>query len=182
MNLFSIPQAPIADSSEVICGSSHVQVFQAAFGVDLEVRVWIAIILPLLVVCCWIRELEGLTMLSLVANLCIVFALIVILYEILFQLTVGEDEEKAAIRRESLAAADLTNFPLFFGSAVYAFEGIGVVSRGIFPLPLLAESLTLSFTPFLLPSLIHSLTRPPYTDPTTHVLHTLTLPPMSSIH
>ena len=127
--------------------------FQDAFGVDLEVRVWIAIILPLLVVCCWIRELEGLTMLSLVANLCIVLALIVILYEMLFQLTDGEGEEKAAIRRESLPAADLTNFPLYFGSAVYAFEGIGVVSRRIFSLPLLSHSLLHSLLP---PSLLPS--------------------------
>ena len=70
-------------------------------------------------------------MFSLVANICILFSLVVILYEMVYQLSVGEGDEEAAIRRKSLAAFNLKSIPLYFGSAVYAFEGIGMVSKGL---------------------------------------------------
>ena len=77
--------------------------------------------------CCWIRELEGLTTFSLIANICIVFSLSVILYEMLYQLSYGEGDEKAVIRTKSLDPFNFGKFPLYFGTAVYAFEGIGMV-------------------------------------------------------
>ena len=70
-------------------------------------------------------------MLSLVANLCILFSLAVIFYEIVYQLSAGEGDEAAAIRSKSLSAVDFAKLPLYFGTAVYAFEGIGVVSKGL---------------------------------------------------
>ena len=67
-------------------------------------------------------------MFSLVANLCIAFSLAVIFYEMIFLLTEGEGERVAAVRRYSLLPVNIGGVPLYFGSAVYAFEGIGVVS------------------------------------------------------
>ncbi|CAI8057910.1 Proton-coupled amino acid transporter 1 [Geodia barretti] len=111
----------------VFIGDSLSRVAQGAFDFELSTKAGIAIILPLVIVCCWIRELEGLTMFSLVANICILFSLVVILYEMVYQLSVGEGDEEAAIRRKSLTAFNLKSLPLYFGSAVYAFEGIGMV-------------------------------------------------------
>ena len=108
----------------------YTQVADSAFHFTLTTQQGIAIILPLIIVCCWIRELEGLTMFSLIANICIVFSLAVIFYELLYQLFSDDGEEMAAIRRDpdSLSPLTFKTFPLYFGSAVYAFEGIGVVS------------------------------------------------------
>ena len=106
-----------------------------AFDFHLTTQHAIAIILPLIIVCCWIRELEGLTVFSLIANLCLVFSLAAILYEMLYQLSYGEGDEEAAVRRGKLHAFNIAHFPLYFGSAVYAFEGIGVVSSHSSPPP-----------------------------------------------
>lgn len=76
--------------------------------------------------CCWIRELEELTPFSLIANLCIFLSLGVIFYEIAYQMY-GKGVEIAAVRTEHLKAINFAKLPLFFGTAVYAFEGIGVV-------------------------------------------------------
>ena len=46
-----------------------------SFGVELGVKAWIAIVLPLVIVCSWIRNLDTLTSFSMIANLCIVFSL-----------------------------------------------------------------------------------------------------------
>ena len=103
------------------------QVLKTAFEYELTTDQAIAIVLPLVIICSWIRELESLTPFSLIANVCTVFSLAVIFYEILYQLIAKDGQEMAAIRRGSLSAYNLKSFPLYFGTAVYAFEGIGVV-------------------------------------------------------
>ena len=83
--------------------------------------------IPLVVVFCWIRNLDSLAPLAMVANICIIFGLSVILYDCFY--LVGE--RKAAVNTFGVDAVILggTAIPVFFGNAVYAFEGIGVVKN-----------------------------------------------------
>lgn len=104
------------------------QVFDAC-GVELDTRVWIAILIPLVTVFCWIKNLDSLAPLSTVANLCILFGLGVILYDIIHLM----EERKAAVFEHpgvKQAIVTSTSLAVFFGNAIYAYEGIGVVSNG----------------------------------------------------
>ena len=84
--------------------------------------------IPLITIFCWIRNLDALAPLSAVANLCIIFGLAVILYDC-FHL-IGEGNAAANGKDGGVSAVMLggTAIPVFFGTAVYAYEGIGVVS------------------------------------------------------
>ena len=110
------------------------QVACSAFGLQLDIHWWIAIILPLVIVCCWIRDWDDLASFSMIGNLCIVFSLVVIVGEEIHRLVSNNPADMAAIK--SNATNVTVNFgpkpalglALYFGSVVYAFEGIGVVS------------------------------------------------------
>ena len=56
------------------------QVFCEAFDVRLDRHIWIAILILPMVVLSWIRNLDELASLSMVANLCIGSALLIIVY------------------------------------------------------------------------------------------------------
>ena len=101
-----------------------------ACGLELNARVWIAILIPLVTVFCWIKNLDSLAPLSTVANLCILFGLGVILFDIIHLMVEGKAAvfQKSDVNKISLAG---TALPVFFGNAMYAFEGIGVVRDGI---------------------------------------------------
>lgn len=100
-----------------------------ACGLHLSTQVWIAILIPLVVVFCWIRNLDSLAPLATVANICIIFGLSVILYDCFYLIS----ERKAAVNTFGVDAVILggTAIPVFFGNAVYAFEGIGVVKTHV---------------------------------------------------
>ena len=110
------------------------QVACSAFGLQLDIHWWIAIILPLVIVCCWIQDWDDLASFSMIGNLCIVFSLVVIVGEEIHRLVSNNPADMAAIK--SNATNVTVNFgpkpalglALYFGSVVYAFEGIGVVS------------------------------------------------------
>ena len=87
----------------------------------------IAIFVPLVIVASWIRNLDELANLSTVANMCILFSLIVILYDELDQFITSTPDNKAAVRTGDVELALYKTLPLFFGSVAFAFEGIGVV-------------------------------------------------------
>ena len=107
------------------------QVFIFAFDIEMSDQVWIAILILPLIFFTWIRNLDTLAIFSTIANLCIVFSLIVIFYEEVYRFTTDYPPEKAAIKTESLyLLPTLVSLPLFFGTAVYAYEGIGAVSVG----------------------------------------------------
>ena len=101
-----------------------------AFDVHLSDQVWIAILILPLILFTWIRNLDTLAIFSAIANLCIVFSLVVIFYEEVYRFTTDYPPEKAAVRTESFPLFTLGSLPLFFGTAVYAYEGIGAVSVG----------------------------------------------------
>ena len=97
-----------------------------ACGVEFDARVWIAILVPLVAIFCWIRNLDSLAPLATVANLCILFGLGVILFDVIHLM----DERKAAVFEYpgvKNAIVSSTALAVFFGNAIYAFEGIGVV-------------------------------------------------------
>ena len=87
-----------------------------------------------MIVCCWIRDWDDLASFSMIGNLCIVFSLVVIVGEEIHRLVSNNPADMAAIK--SNATNVTVNFgpkpalglALYFGSVVYAFEGIGVVS------------------------------------------------------
>ncbi|KAL1117019.1 hypothetical protein AAG570_004347 [Ranatra chinensis] len=84
----------------------------------LDVRVWMVIVFVPIVMSCMVRSLKYLAPISLGSNLCVCTALLLTLY-ISFQ-----DLPDASSRP---LFAHWTNLPLFFGTTIYAFEGISLV-------------------------------------------------------
>lgn len=86
---------------------------------DIDVRIIIAALAPLVIVLSFIRSLERLAYLSLLANfLC--FLGLVITFQYLARCLQSP--------KKFPAFAGLSKLPLFFGTAIFSFEGIGVVS------------------------------------------------------
>lgn len=83
-----------------------------------EIKVWIVIILPYFIAFSLIKNLDALSWLSLVSNILQVTGIICIFYHVFVNLHNPEDQP---------SFAGIKKFPLFFGVAVYAYEGIGVV-------------------------------------------------------
>ena len=93
------------------------QVFTEYFG-ELDYRVYMAIILiPMILLVC-IRNLRYLSPVSMLANLLQFVGLAIIFYYLL--------RDIPSIR-ERKTSATWAQLPLYFGTAIYAFEGIGVV-------------------------------------------------------
>lgn len=108
--------------------SFHFQVADEVYGVHLRKEVAIAIFVPLVIVATWIRNLDELASFSTIANVCILFSLLVILYDEFEQFFTSQPDNKAAIRTPgTIQLATYKTLPLFFGSVAFAFEGIGVV-------------------------------------------------------
>ncbi|XP_059487418.1 proton-coupled amino acid transporter-like protein CG1139 isoform X2 [Neocloeon triangulifer] len=84
----------------------------------LDVRVYMALALPPILFSSWIRSLKYLAPVSGVANFLMAIGLAVTIY---FS---SQDLPSVAERK---AFAGWTDLPLFFGTAIYAFEGIGLV-------------------------------------------------------
>eukprot|EP00112_Aurelia_sp_Birch-Aquarium-sp1_P024378 Seg769.1 transcript_id=Seg769.1/GoldUCD/mRNA.D3Y31 product="Proton-coupled amino acid transporter 1" protein_id=Seg769.1/GoldUCD/D3Y31 len=85
---------------------------------DIDVRIIIAALAPLVIVLSFIRSLERLAYLSLLANfLC--FLGLVITFQYLARCLQSP--------KKFPAFAGLSKLPLFFGTAIFSFEGIGVV-------------------------------------------------------
>jgi proton-coupled amino acid transporter len=88
------------------------------YDVQLDVHVHMTMLLLPIMLSCWIRDLKYLVPLSLFANFAMTVGIGVTLYYI-------TQELPAPSSREYIAP--WTRLPLFFGTAIYAFEGIGLV-------------------------------------------------------
>lgn len=105
-----------------------VQVLDDVYGVSLNKEVVIAIFVPLVVMATWIRNLDELAPFSTIANICIAFSLLVILYDEIEKFVTEQEDDKAAVRvHDGVELATYKTLPLFFGGVAFAFEGIGVV-------------------------------------------------------
>lgn len=84
----------------------------------ITIRYWIMIVTVPLIFMCLVRNLKFLTPFSMIANL-LMFVGIIITFTYIFT------DLPAPSQRDGVA--ELVQFPLFFGTVIFALEGIGVV-------------------------------------------------------
>lgn len=94
---------------------------KAFHGYEWSVQVYMAMILIPMILLNWVRNLKYLAPFSMVANACMAVGLGIIFYYVFQGLP--------PINREGmvLGFTSIKQLPLFFGTAIYAFEGIGMV-------------------------------------------------------
>ncbi|XP_054290413.1 proton-coupled amino acid transporter-like protein pathetic, partial [Macrosteles quadrilineatus] len=102
----------------VFVTSNLKQVFDLYIDSGIDVRIYMLCCLPPLIAINMIRNLKYLAPLSMVANVCIAMGIAITIYY-LFQDLPPFDSRPAF--------APVTKWPLFFGTAIFALEGIGVV-------------------------------------------------------
>lgn len=95
------------------------QVVDFNAAVELDKRIYMAMLLPFLMALCLIRNLKLLAPFSMVANCLVAVGLGITFYYIFDDLPPLDSVKKTA---------SITQLPLFFGTAIFALEGIGVVS------------------------------------------------------
>ncbi|XP_048348390.1 proton-coupled amino acid transporter 4 isoform X2 [Sphaerodactylus townsendi] len=86
----------------------------------IDLRLYMLCFLPFMIFLVFIRDLRTLSVLSCFANISMAVSLVVIYQYIIHGL------KTMSVKKLPLFA-DLKKYPLFFGTAVFAFEGIGVV-------------------------------------------------------
>eukprot|EP00041_Stephanoeca_diplocostata_P013805 m.244497 g.244497 ORF g.244497 m.244497 type:complete len:355 (-) comp19473_c0_seq6:733-1797(-) len=82
---------------------------------------WLILIAPCLVALTWIRHMKSLAVFSTFANVATMMTIIVIL------LFAGQNLVHRGAFASGLPAATLATAPVFFGSAIYSFEGCGAI-------------------------------------------------------
>lgn len=118
-------------------GFFSVQIFCFAFSVEWPFRAWVAIILLPIVVFSWIRNLDNLSPLSYIANVCIFVGTLPILYDEVDRLVthraaifMSNTTDTSTDKNNTLYPAHFDlSLALFFGSIAFTFESIGVVRQ-----------------------------------------------------
>jgi proton-coupled amino acid transporter len=90
------------------------------YNVELDIHIHMVFLLLPIMLSCWIRDLKYLVPVSLFANFFMTVGIAVTLYYI-------SQELPAPSTRDYIAP--WSKIPLFFGTTIYAFEGIGLVSK-----------------------------------------------------
>lgn len=98
--------------------STNTQKVGEKFGLDLGISSYIVISLIPVLLTCLVRNLKYLTPFSTLANALMILGLSVVLYY--------SCQDTPALSSRPLAAS-WSQLPLFFGTTIYAFEGIGLV-------------------------------------------------------
>ena len=97
------------------------------YCIDWSIKAWIAIIILPIILFSWIRNLDNLAPLSTLANICILVGLAVILYDEIYRLVTNGSSAAAVETGTVDSYGTIQPLALFFGTAIFSFEGIGVV-------------------------------------------------------
>ncbi|TKR67635.1 hypothetical protein L596_023755 [Steinernema carpocapsae] len=94
------------------------QFFDETSTIHISQAGWIALLLIPILLLCTIRHLKVLAPLALIANIVYVVAVAIVIFYLISHLQPSNSLP---------AVGDWRNFPLFFGTVVFAFEGVAVV-------------------------------------------------------
>ncbi|XP_017784904.1 PREDICTED: proton-coupled amino acid transporter 1 [Nicrophorus vespilloides] len=89
-----------------------------SYGVDIDVHLHMLFILLPIIFCSLVRNLKYLAPLSLIANILMAVGFVITIYFLVVEMPPLKDVK---------LIANLDQIPLFFGTALFAFEGIGLV-------------------------------------------------------